>query len=501
MRSSTLLIQRLNMNIGNLFCNSEELPKGFYVALPVIAWDIVVEIAKISGNYFSELIKEILAVGDKSTKELHDLTNLDEGLIRHILNYNLAENVSKGIDKWHLKGNASSMAIAVAQYRITVLQSMETGHLIPHPVLRNALKTLDYDLNDKRRPKINAGTKGKPNTITPYIIFPDNFNQPNVSEDDIYAMWDEYEYNDSEFALLDFDSEKSEFLEHPEKIRSITKHSMEDNVIDYLLVKVNTFAEDKQVSCRDLLEPTPNIPMDFLARELKTYMENHEDLATFLGLKEIDIPLELKDVIRSSYPKLTDNVINEACRLFTLKDQVNEMVKEEDCMDDLLLSRFQTLYECILRGKDVLPLPDSITNIVNEITSTQRRDNARPRKQPQDILIPALIRKGLTLDSKTIELLYAKSVWRDLEKDSASLKSLVLRHLLVYLRSCEADPWFANQFANKGILRETLEFILDMAQRRNTYQHYHADRQKLPYSYKKFFSIVEQQLEIINEVY
>lgn len=209
----------------------------------------------------------------------------------------------------------------------------------------------------------------------------------------------------------------------------------------------------------------------------------------------------MKDVIGSKYPKLSDNVINEACRLFTLKGKINEMVKDEERMDDVLLSRFQSLYECILREKDVLPLPDSISNIVYEITSTQRRDfNTRSRK-PQDVLIPALIRKGLTLDSKTIDLLYAKSVWRDVDKESASLKSLILRHLLVYLKSCEADTWFADLLVNKGVFKESLKFILNMAQIRNTYQHYHAERERLPCSYNDFFSAVEQQLEIINEVY
>lgn len=88
-----------------------------------------------------------------------------------------------------------------------------------------------------------------------------------------------------------------------------------------------------------------------------------------------------------------------------------------------------------------------------------------------------------------------------MDKESASLKSLILRHLLVYLKSCEADTWFANLLVNKGVFEETLGFILNMAQIRNTYQHYYADRQRLPYSYDEFFKIVEQQLEILNEVY
>lgn len=489
------------MNIGALFCNADYLPKGHYVALPVIVWDVVVEKATIPRNYFSELIVKILSVEDKSIKEIHDLTNLDEGLIRHILDYDLEKVVSKTIDKWHLKECVTSEVVEIKRSRITVLQSMISGRLIPHPLYRNKLTALDYELNDKNRPKICGGTKGKPSTINPFLVFPESTELPDVTESDVYAMWDEYEFNDSELATSDFDGIKSEYIEQPEKIISITKRSTDYSVLDFLLVEVKTYAENEQFECIDLLEPTNSISMDCLTRELKVCLDKNDALGVSLGMKEIDIPLELKDVIGSKYPKLSDNVINEACRLFTLKGKINEMVKDEERMDDVLLSRFQSLYECILREKDVLPLPDSISNIVYEITSTQRRDfNTRSRK-PQDVLIPALIRKGLTLDSKTIGLLYAKSVWRDVDKESASLKSLILRHLLVYLKSCEADTWFANLLVNKGVFEETLGFILNMAQIRNTYQHYYADRQRLPYSYDEFFKIVEQQLEILNEVY
>lgn len=489
------------MDIGSLFCNSDDLPKGYYVALPVIVWNVLVEKATIPRNYFSELIKKILSVGDKSIKELYNLTNLDEGLIRHILGYDLKGSVSKSIDKWHLKESKNSEVLGIVRSRVTVLQSMTSGHLIPHPVYQNQLEAIDYELSEKGQPKICGGTKGKPSTINPYVIFPDNSEHPAITESDIYAMWDEYEYNDSELATSEFDGIKSEYIEQPERIVSITKRSRDKDTLDFLLVKVNTFAENEQFECADLLEPTSNISMNFLTRELKMYMEKNKHLEVSLGLKEIEIPIELKDVISGKYPKLTNDVINEVCRLLTLKDKINEMAKDENCMDDVLLSRFQTLYECILRGKDVLPLPDSITNIVNEITSTQNQTfNSRPRK-PRDILISGLVRKGLTLDQEALELLCPKSVWRDVEKEAASLKSLLLRHLLVYLKSCKADAWFANQLVNKGKFKETIKFILDMAQIRNTYQHYYADRQRLPYSYNDFFNIVEQQLAIINEVY
>lgn len=489
------------MNIGSLFCNSDYQPKGHYAALPVIVWNVVVEKPAIPRNYFSELIVKILSVEDKPIKEIHDLTNLDEGLIRHILEYDLEKVVSKTIDRWHLKESVTSEVVEIKRSRITVLQSMISGHLIPHPVNQNHLKSLDYVLNDNGLPQICGGTKGKPSIINPYIIFPNNARYPDVIESDIYAMWDEYEYNDSELATSDFDGIKSEYIEQPERIVSVMKRSMDKNTLDFLLVKVDTFAEDEQFECADLLEPTDRISIDCLTRELKICVEKDERLGVFLGLKKIDIPLELKDVISSKYPKLTDDVINEACRLFTLKEEVDEMAENEERMDDVLLSRFQTLYECILRGKDVLPIPNSIKNIINEITSIQRHEsNTRP-KNPKDVLIPGLVRKGLTLDSETLHLLCAKSVWRDLEKDSASLKSLILRHLLVYLKPDKADSWFVNQLVNKGVFNKDLKFILDMAQIRNTYQHYCANRQQLPYSYDEFFNIVEQQLEIINEVY
>lgn len=482
------------MNIGALFCNSDNLPKGHYVALPVIAWDIVVEKAAIPRNYFSELIVKILSVGDKSSKELHDLTNLDEGLIHHILNYDLAKVVSKNVsDRWHLKESATSEVVEIVRSRITVLQSMVTGHLIPHPVHRNALTTLDYDINEKGRPKINGGTKGKPSTISPYIIFPENIQLPEVTASDIDTMWDEYKYNDSELATSDFDGIKSEYIEQPERIVSVTRRSVDEKFVDYLLVKVNTFAEDEGFECVDLLEPTPNISMDFLTRELKMCMESNEGTAVFLGLKEIEIPLELEDVIRSKYPNLTKDVVNEVCRLLTLKDKVDETAKDEDRIDDLLLSRFQSLYECILIRRDVIPVSDGVGLLLDDVSNK--------RLLPKNALENGLLRKNLSLDADTLRLLTPKSVWRDAEIDTASLKSLVLRHLLAYFYANRNNAWFITQLVNKGVFKETLKFILEMAQIRNSYQHYHANRQRLPYSYDEFFGIVEKQIEIINEVY
>lgn len=486
------------MNIGALFCNSDDLPKGHYVALPVIAWDIVVEKAAIPKNYFSELIVKILSVDDKSTKELHDFTNLDEGLIRHILDYDLAKIVSKSVsDRWHLKESITSEVVEIVRSRITVLQSMVTGLLIPHPVHRNALTSLDFDLNDKECPKICGGTKGKPSTISPYMIFPGNIQFPNVTASDIDTMWDEYEYNDCELATSDFDGIKSEYIEQPERIVSVTRRSVDKSSIDYLLVKVNTFAEDEGFECIDLLEPTTSISMDFLTRELKMCMANNEGIAVSLGLREVEIPLDLVDEINSKYSNLTDDVVNEVCRLLTLKGMVDETAKDEDRIDDLLLSRFQSLYECILRGKDVFPLPETISNIIQEVT----RDANIRSKISRDILISGLFRKGLTLDPKILELLYSKRVWRDMEMETASLKSLILRHLLVYLKSCKADTWFVDQLISKGVFNETMKFIMEMAQMRNKYQHYNADRPKFPYRFDEFFGIVEKHLEIINEVY
>lgn len=279
------------MNIGALFCNADYLPKGHYVALPVIVWDVVVEKAAIPRNYFSELIVKILSVEDKSIKELHDLTNLDEGLIRHILEYDLENVVFKTIDKWHLKENVASEVVEIKRSRITVLQSWISGHLIPHPVYRNALTALDYELNDKNRPKICKGTKGKPSTINPFLVFPESTELPDVTESDVYAMWDEYEFNDSELATSDFDGIKSEYIEQPEKIISITKRSTDYSALDFLLVEVKTYAENEQFECIDLLEPTNSISMDCLTKELKICLDKNDALGVSLGMKELTFPL------------------------------------------------------------------------------------------------------------------------------------------------------------------------------------------------------------------
>jgi hypothetical protein len=481
-------------NIGSIFCNAKNLHKGDYIALPVVVWDVVVETARIPSNYFSELIKKILSVEDKSIEELHDLTNLDEKLILYILDYDLDGVVLKGINKWHLKESVHSK-VTVETTQVTILQSMISGKLIPHPVFRNNLEVLAPDFNEKDWPEIKGGTPGKPSIIRPYIIFPSNVRVADITEKDIDAMWDEYEYNDSELSMSDFCVAKSEFIKRPERIVSFTKRFTNENVVDFLLVKVNTDGNCEQYVCQDLLQPTDDISMDFLTRDLKICVDDSEKIGVFLGLRKIEVPLELKDVVENTYPNFPDDVVNEICRFLALKNIVNENAKVE--MDDNLLSRLQTMYECLLRVKDIcekgVRFSDNIYFLLDDIK------NERLRRRSE--LKNGLHRRNLILDEDSLKLLCSKSIWDDVEKSNASLKSLILRHLLAYFDAKHNNAWFITQLVNKGIFSETLRFLLDMAQRRNFYQHYNAERQRIPYHYDEFFAIVENQLKIFNEVY
>ncbi len=482
------------MNIGNIFCNVDVdcLPKGHYIALPVIVWDVVVKKAKIPSNYFPALILKFLSVRDMSIEEIHDLTNLEERLILHILNYDLKRFVLKSIDKWHLKENVSSQAVEVVKTRVTILQSMTTGQLIPHPVYPNNLKASNYDIDEKTRPIIHGGTKGKPFTISPYVIFPNPTKLPEITEKDIDAMWNDYEDNDSELAISDYDGIKSEFIEPPERILSVSKRSLEENTIDYLLVKVNVYDNGEQYDCQDLLEPTEEISMDFLTRELKTCIDNNENVAVYLGLKESTVSIEQKDIIASKYPNYPDAVLNEICRFLALKDKVDDNASVENRMDDIILSRLQTMYECLLRGKDVLPLSNAVERLIDEDKPNYR----------SFALGSKLLDKKLTLENNVLKLFTAQNVWKNMTNPNASLKSLILRHLMMYFDpNPETDTWFITQLVTKGMFCDTLKFLMEMAQMRNHHSHFSDKREPIPYHYADFFGKVEKQLEIFNEVY
>lgn len=503
------------MNIGALFCNAENINGKDYVALPVIVWDLLILEAKVPYNYFSDLVVKILATGDKNIKEIHNLTNLDDNLIHYILEKDLGNVVKKTIEKYHLKEAVSTKSISTKKKRISVLQSLESGKLIPHPVHSNALKTIDYTLTDTNHPLIKSGTKGRPNDIKPFVIYP-NKNLPEITDKDIFNMWDEYEYNDSEIALSDNDDLKSEYIDKPNKIIGISKRECEPNTCDYLLIKINKFEKNDQqnnelqqlscdlFNCSDLLEPTSDIPISFLTNELKSCLETNEKLSGFLGFETYEIPISFKDEIHAIYPNFTENVLNEVCRFLKLKDFLKELennpqrdIDEFWNLDDAILGRMQSMFECLLREKDVLPLPYKIKKLIDQ-------DNGKKYRSFE--IINSLNRKHLQLDQQTIDMLTAKAVWANMEDERASLKSLILRHVLTFLKensseSNTSNMWFVSQLVHHQMFNESIKFLVEMANIRNTYQHFHSERQELPCSKEEIFTKIEQQLKIFNEAY
>lgn len=486
------------MHVGALFCNVEEFDKySRYVALPVIVWDVAIEQAMIPVNYFSDLIVKILTVGDRSIAELHSMTNLDENLIRHILERDLGDIVSKAIDKWHLRKAVSTQEIKKKRTRVTILQSLVTKKLIPHPVHRNALKTIDFELDNHGFPKIAVGSKGKPIEIRPYVIRPRELEADGITSDHINDMWDEYEFNDGEIASSDFDGFKSEYIDRPEHMQQPVRRMTEPNTVDYLLVRVDTNLDSGSFACYDLLEPSQDISMAFLDEELKQCMEEDEGLAPRLGIEKVEVPFDLRDSVKARYTKFSEKVIDEICRFLILKDRLKESASEYERLDDAVLARFQTMYECLLRDNDVYPLPDALTRMVDDVSEAKR--NKKSSKTPRDYLIPALRRKNIQLDSETFKRLTSFDVWIDMGKDKPSLKSLIVRHLMVYLKSLSDNDWFGAKLAKKGVLEDTLKFLMATAQIRNGFQHYSDDR-KVIENYTEFFETVEKQLDIFNEV-
>ena len=496
------------MNVGSLFCNADFLEKEnlsrLYFALPVVAWDVILEQAAIPSNYFSELIVKILGVGDKTTSELHNLTNLDEGLIQYILTYELKNIVSKTINGWHLRESVESQVVEIKKIRITILQSKITGRLIPHPVHRNALMSLNYDVNENGYPLIKGGSKGKPFEIRPFKINPITNELPDISEQDIFEMWDEYESNDSDIALSDYNGIKSEYINPPEKILSITKRIGESNSCDYLLVKVNKIADDEHFECIDLLEPTTNIPMQFLETELTRSMDIDERVAIRLGLKEIEISLDFKEAIKAEYPRFSERVIDEICRFLSLKKEVLE-ADNDDEKDDVILIRMQTMYEGLLRDRDV----DCESELIKKLTENEKYNQKKERSFELGV---GLNRKNLKLDLEIINQFINKKVWQEMKRKEASLKSLILRHLMTHLKPHQIDSLFISQLVKKGLFTESIKFIMDMTQIRNAYGHFSDKRKRIQDYYtdknlsdkeslQEFFKTIENQLKILNEVY
>ncbi len=482
------------MNIGNLFSNAELQPRERYVAIPVVVWDAIAETATVPRNYFSDLIASILSTGDRTIRELHELTNLDEDLVKHILECDLRDAVSKGIDRWHLNKSRPVREPAVVKTGLVVFQSMLSGRLIPHPVRRNDSAVVNYDRKENGFPRIHGGTKGKPINLDPYVVKPADGEVPDVFPADIDAMWDEYETADSELAVSDFDGVRSEYIERPENVVSLSKRPADEkDTVDFLLVRIEKLDEEL-FRCFDPLQPTDRVPMEFLVEELKLRMETDEGLRGALGLSLPPILPDLKDEVKGKYPNFPERVIDEICRFLALKQKADEGENRPwDRLDDAVLGRFQTMYECMLKGKDVLPLSDVMHNHLEEVVSKRSCEKAL------SVLVSGLVRKNLQMDTETSKLLTRVRVWNEAETPNASLKSLILRHLLAYFRPTDASVWFIDSLVKNGTFAETLKFIVDMAQKRNTYAHNTADRERVDFD--EIFGKAEEQLKLFNEVY
>lgn len=484
------------MNIGNLFSNAELQFGHQYVAIPVVVWDAIAETAVVPHNYFPDLIADILSTGDKTIAELHELTNFDNDLIAHILECDLRGAVSKGIDKWHLNRTGFAREAAVVKTGILVFQSMLSGRLIPHPVRWNDSATVDYDLKENGFPRIEGGTKGKPVNLKLYVIKPADVELPDVSVDAIDDMWEEYETADAELAVSDFDGVKSEYIEKPEKIVSLSRHPVDgEDTVDFLLVRVDKHPDDDGLfSCFDPLQPTGRVPMEFLVEELERSMETDEGVRGAVGFEPPPIAPDLKDEIKGKYPNFPEKVIDEICRFLALKQKAPEGADRPwDRLDDAVLGRFQTMYECMLKEKDVLPLAESMRNQLAAVI------DKRNCKEARSVLVYGLTRKNLQLDSNTLDLLTRIKVWSEAENPNASLKSLILRHLLTYFKPSNESVWFIDSLVKNKTFGETLKFIVEKAQARNTYAHNTADREKVDFN--EIFGKAEEQLKLFNEGY
>ena len=481
------------MEIANLFCNSCECPKGDYFALPVVIWDILVAEAEIPENFFSNLILDFLQTGDKTIHELHELTNLDESLVRYILEHDLRGQVTKGIDKWHVPEGNTKTETKIKKTRIVVLQSMLTGQLIPHPLKNGGLASIDY-LQIEKGISIAGGTKGRPCNIKPFIVYPrpDEHGEfaPDISQEDIYGMWKEYQQIDCDIAMSDYDDVKSGYIEQPDKIISIERRDTDSGICNYLLVKVNKISEGEAFQCIDMLEDNSKIPMEFLANELNVALEQNEKMGAFLGLKSIEIPITLRDRIQSRYPYFNDDIIIEICRFFVLKDILADDTDNSLDLSDAFLTRMQNMYESILRTKNTL--------YDKELIKISRKDEQERRYY----LEAGLRMRNLELDEVTKKALTNEDVWRNMTRKKPSLKSLLIRHLLFYLDHPKNPlAWFAALLDQNGLLKDDLKLIIELVNTRNIYDHFNTDRNPIPYPYINIYNKIEKQLDILHEAY
>lgn len=481
------------MEIANLFCNSGELTKGDYFALPVVVWDILVAEANIPENFFSNLIVNFLLTGDKTIQELHELTNLDEALIRYILEHDLKQKVTRGIDRWHVPEGISRTETKIKKKRIVVLQSMLTGQLIPHPLANGELASIDYQQSEKGI-SIVGGSKGKPCSIKPFVVYPkpnkSGGNDHDISEEDIYDMWREYQQIDCDIALSDYNDIKSSYIEQPDKIISIEKRNQDPDVCNFLLVQVKKISEGEDFLCIDMLEELPQIPMEFLKHELDTALEQNDKMGAFLGIKSIEIPITLQDRIQSKYPRFENDIITEICRFFKLKDLLADDTDNSLDLSDAFLTRMQNMYESILRTRNT-PFNDEL----KEVASKKDQDR-------HYYLEGGLKIRNLKLDEDIKQKLTNDDVWRNMTRRNPSLKSLLIRHLIFYLYHPQnPKAWFTARLVKNGSLSDDLKFILELVNTRNIYDHFNTNRKSIPYSYIDIYNRIEKQLDILHEAY
>ena len=481
------------MEIANLFCNSGELTKGDYFALPVVVWDILVAEANIPENFFSNLIVNFLLTGDKTIQELHELTNLDKALIRYILEHDLKQKVSRGIDRWHVPEGVTRTETKIKKKRIVVLQSMLTGQLIPHPLVNGELASIDYQQNEKGI-SIAGGSKGKPCSIRPFVVYPRTNkireNSTDISEEDIYNMWKEYQQIDCDIALSDYNDIKSSYIEQPDKIISIEKRSQEPDICNFLLVQVKKISEGEDFQCIDMLEEQSKIPMEFLTNELNTALEQNEKMGAFLGIKSIEILVTLQDRIQSRYPHFSKDIVDEICRFFALRDFLVDDGSYSLDLSDAFLTRMQNMYESILRTKN--------TPFNEELKKAASKNEQERRYYFEG----GLRMRNIELDEDTKKALTNDDVWRNMTRQKPSLKSLLIRHLIFYLYHPKNPlAWFAALLDQNKLFKDDLKLILELVNTRNIYDHFNTNRKAIQYSYIDIYNRIEKQLDILHEAY
>ena len=423
-----------------------------------------------------------------TTQEISNLTNLDTSLINFILKNELGEYVNKTLNKsWHILKSRQATNPRIKCTRISVLQSLTTGNLIPHPVLRSDLKTIDYEYNGNGYPIISNGSKGKPMEESPYIISPINStNIAEISEQDIFNMWKDYENNDSDLTMSNYEGAKSTFLICPDRITSIEQRPSEHT--SFLLVKKEIYGKNKESLYYDLLEPCCNIQSDAIKEECEYGKEkdSSED--------DDELTFSLMSQIQCAYPNFNEHIHKKIRNLFKMRTNITDNTEDSDI--DTLLNRTQVLFEGILKEKDV-PL-DKIRKFEDGVNKSLMSHISW-----KGIIKRKINNLYLNIDKDTIEGLLRDSIWKDVSTQNASLKALILRHLVnfvVYEKDKE-NNWFIGLLDYHNVLKDSMSFLVTVANIRNKYDHYNREENPLSWSIEEFFKNVEKILKILNEVY